>query len=458
MTTHHLTTAAPAAADTLGAHIRRTLGLALPVMVARAGILVLVAVDTAMTGRAGAVELAYYGLAMATQMPMLLVAIGLLMGTVVLTAQAEGAGVPAECGGVWRVALAHAAVFGVVFMAASQAGEWFLGLTGQAPDLARGGGRTLVMFGWSLPAMFLYVATSFFLEGINRPLPGMVVMLIANLLNAGLNWVFIFGNLGAPAMGAEGAALGTTLVRWFMFIALAGYALARVDHRHYGIRGAIADARGVGRRLRRIGYPMGLSHGMESSAFAAMTLFAGLIGVVEVAGYQVAMNLVALAFMCAIGFSTAASVRVGNAVGRRDHPGVGSAGWVAAGLASLVMATFATAYFLIPDLLTAVYTGEAAVAAVAIPTIAVAAFALVPDGVQGVLMGALRGAGDVWPATALYFVSFWLVMVPLGYVLGVGLEGGAPALMTAVVVGSIVAVVSLAVRFHAVSARAVARA
>ncbi len=163
MTTHRQTTAAPAVANTLGAHIRPTLGLALPVMVARAGILVLVTVDTAMTGHAGAVELAYYGLAMAAQVPMMLVAIGLLMGTVVLTAQAEGAGVPAECGGVWRVALAHAAVFGVVFMAASHAGEWFLGFTGQALDLARGGGRALVMFGWSLPAMFLFVATSFFL-------------------------------------------------------------------------------------------------------------------------------------------------------------------------------------------------------------------------------------------------------------------------------------------------------
>ncbi len=442
----------------VGQDIRRTLRLALPVMVARAGILVLVAVDTAMTGHAGAVELAYYGLAMAAQVPMLLVAIGLLMGTVVLTAQAVGAENPGECGGVWRVSLAHAAVFGVVFMALSHAGEWFLLLVGQAPDLAEGGGRVLVMFGWSLPAMFLYTSTTFFLEGINRPVPGMVVMIIANLLNAGLNWVFIYGNWSAPAMGAEGAALATTLVRWFMFAALASYALARVDHRRYGIRGAIVDAWAIGRRLRRIGYPLGLSHGMETSAFAAMTLFAGLLGPLQVASYQVAMNLVALPFMCAIGFATAASVRVSNAVGRLDQPGLRRAGWVATGLATLVLAACGVAYLLVPELLTAVYTRDPAVAAVAVPTILVAAFVLIPDGAQGVLMGALRGTADVWPAAALYLFSFWVVMAPLGYHLGVRLEGGAPALMAAVFVGCVTAVLLLAARFHVVSGRAVARA
>ncbi len=439
-------------------HIGRTLRLALPVMVARAGILVLVAVDTAMTGHAGAIELAYYGLAMALQVPLLLIGIGLMMGTVVLTAQAEGAGVPHECGAVWRVALVHAAALGVVFMALSQAGEWFLGLVGQMPELARGGGRVLIMFGWSLPAVLLHAATSYFLEGINRPLPGMIVMIAANVLNAALNWLFIYGNGGFEAMGAEGAALATTMARWFLVVALAGYALLRVDRRRYGVRGPIAGAVEIGRRLRRIGYPMGLAHGMEAGAFSSLMLFAGLLGPVQLAGYQVGMNLMALVFMCAIGFSTAASVRVGNAVGRRDQHGARRAGWIAVGLAAAVVAAFGVVFRAVPELLAAVYTGEPAVAAVAIPTIGVAALVLVLDGTQGVLIGALRGVADVWPATLLYFVSFWLVMAPLGYVLGVVLGGGAPALMAAVGIGCAIAAASLAARFHVVSRRAVVRA
>ena len=458
MTPGNVPVAPRPAAKTLSEHIGRTLRLALPVMVARAGILVLVAVDTAMTGHAGAVELAYYGLAMAPQMPMLLVGIGLLMGTVVMTAQAEGAGRPGQCGAVWRVALVHAAALGVLFMALCQGGEWFLVLVGQAPELAGGGGRVLVMFGWSLPAMLMYAATTFFLEGINRPTPGMVVMIVANLINFALNWLFIYGNWGMPAMGAEGAALGTTIVRWFMFAALAVYALVGVDRERYGVRAPIDDANRLGRRLRRIGYPMGLSHGLETSAFSALILFAGLLGPTLLAGYQVAMNLVALVFMCAIGFATAASVRVGTAVGRRDPKGLRRAGWVAVGLAALVLAGFTVIGLSIPELLTAVYTDEPDVAAVAIPTIGVAAFVLVLDGAQGVLMGALRGAADVWPAAILYFLSFWVLMAPLGYLLGVAWQGGAPALMTAVGVGCAAAAALLAARFHVVSRRAVARA
>ncbi|MFQ5784317.1 MAG: MATE family efflux transporter [Alphaproteobacteria bacterium] len=444
-------------ANTLGEHVRRTLMLALPVTVARVGILAIVAVDIAMTGHAGTDQLAYYGLAMAPQVVMLIVGIGLLMGTVVLTAQADGAGHSAECGAVWRISLVHALGIGVVFMLLCQAGEWFLALFGQAPDLARGAGGVLAVIGWSMPAILLHTATVHFLEGINRPAPGMVVILFANLINGALNWLFVYGNWGLPAMGAEGAALATAIVRWFMFLALAGYALTRVDRRRYGIAGKIAGARDIGRRLRRIGYPMGLSHGLESSSFAAMTMFAGLLGPVEVGGYQVAMNLVALAFMVALGFATAASVRVGNAVGRRDRTGLRLAGWVAVGLAVLALAAIGVVYYSLPGALTAIYTSDEAVAAVAVPTIAVAAAVLVFDGGQGVCMGALRAVADVWPATVLYLFSFWLVMVPLGYVMGVERGGGAPALMVSVGVGCATAVTLLGLRFHLVSRRAVAR-
>jgi len=439
-------------------HLRRTLQLAIPVMLGRIGILVMVAVDTAMTGHEGPIQLAYYGLALAPQIPMLLVGIGLLLGTVVLTAQANGAGDTRSCGQIWRVALLHGAVLGVLFMALCQGGEHFLAYSGQSPDLAQGGGRVLIMLGWGLPGMLLFSTSTFFLEGINRPLPGMYVMLAANILNAALNWVFIYGNLGAPALGAEGAALGTTLVRWFMFAAIAAYVLIRLDRKKYGLGPARNRDRHLGARLRRVGYPMGIAHGLEASAFSSMTLFAGLRGAVEVSGYLIAMNLVAMVFMGAIGFATAASVRVGNAVGRRDAHGVRVAGWIAVTATASGMVVLGTIFFTLPDMLSAIYASDPRIIAVAIPTLMVAAFVLLPDGAQAVLMGALRGTADVWPATALYLVSFWVVMVPCGYYLGVVRGGGAPALMQAIVIGCLLAALLLGWRFHIVSRRAVARA
>ena len=443
---------------TLRAHLRETLRLALPVMLARLGVLTIVTMDTAMSGHASGDDLAWYSVAIAPQIPLLLVGIGLLMGTVVLTAQAVGAGAPERCGAIWRTALVHAAVAGAVMATACTFGEEFLLATGQPADIAAGGGRVLVAIGFGMPAMLLYVATSFFLEGIGRPVPGMVIIIGANLLNVALNWLLIFGHGGFPALGAEGAAIASSIVRWCMFAAAALYVLRYVSRRRFGITAAADPAERLGPRMRWIGLPMGIAHGLEASAFAAMTLIAGLLGAVQVGGYSVPMNLLALAFMGAIGLSTAASVRVGNAVGRGDSAGVRWAGWVAVGVAVVYLAATTAVFGLVPETLAALYTTDAAVIAIAGPTILVAAIAAIPDGVQGVLMGALRGAADVWPATLLYIFSFWMVMVPLGYWLAVPRGLGAPGLMAGVVAGATVAALLLGWRFRVVSARAVRRA
>lgn len=438
----------------LGGHIWRTLGFALPVICSRVGLLALVIVDIAMSGRQSAVELAYYALSTAFLMPMMMIGVGILMGTVVLTAQAIGADNPRECGAVWRVSMIHAAWFGGLAFFLCYGAEWVLLATGQAPDLARGAGGVMAMFSWGMPAMLLYFATSFFLEGISRPMPGVVVVLFANVANGGLNWIFIHGAVdGVPAMGAEGAALATSIVRWVMFAALAAYCLWRLDGRYYGIRGAITHARQTGARLRRIGYPMGLGIALESTSFSAMMLFAGLLGTTQIAAYQIAMNLLAFAFMFSIGFATVASVRVGNAVGRRDQPGVRAAGWVSVGLAALVLAAVGTIYAFTAEGLVMIYNSEPAVVAIAVPAVLMTALVALPDGIQGVLGGALRGAADVWPATGLYVIAFWLLMVPLGYYLGVTQGGGAAGLMIAVLAGVIVAAVLLGLRFHFVSRR-----
>ena len=443
---------------TLRAHLRETMRLAFPVMLARLGVLTIITMDTAMSGHASGADLAWYSVAIAPQIPLMLVGIGLLMGTIVMTAQAVGAGTPERCGAIWRTALAHAAVAGVVMAAACGFGEAFLRAAGQPEDIAVGGGRVLVAIGFGIPGVLLYVATSFFLEGIGRPVPGMVIIIAANILNVGLNWLLIFGHGGFPAMGAEGAAIASSIVRWCMFAAAALYVLRYVNRRRFGITAAADSAERLGPRIRRIGLPMGIAHGLEASAFAAMTLIAGLLGTAVVGGYSIPMNLLALAFMGAIGLSTAASVRVGNAVGRGDPAGVRWSGWVAVGVAAVYLAAIAVVFALVPGPLAALYTADAAVLAIAVPTILAGAVAAIPDGVQGVLMGALRGASDVWPATFLYVFSFWVVMVPLGYWLAIPRGLGAPGLMIAVVAGATVAALLLGWRFRVVSARAVRRA
>lgn len=438
---------------TIAQHIRRTLALAFPVMVARAGLLIMVAVDTIMTGHAGATELAYYAISMAPQTTMMTVGIGLLVGTVVLTAQADGAGRTADCGRIWRLGLLNAAGLGAIYWVVLQWGEAILLLLGQEPGIAAGGGRTLLMFAPGMPAILLFVATSFFLEGIARPRAGMVVSLSANLVNAGLNWLLIFGHLGLPAMGAAGAALATTVTRWLMVAAMVAYILLRIDSARYGIRAPLKGYFGTARKLLLLGLPLALATGFETSAFATNAIFAGWMGEAALGGYQIALNFLALIYMLTIGLATATAVRVANAVGRQDPVGMGRAGWVGTGLVVALMLVVALLILLGRGGIASLYTSDAAVRSVALAALAIAAWMVIVDGAQGVLMGALRGAADVVVPTAMYFVSFWGLTVPLAYWLGVSAGHGVEGLMWAAFAGLAAATLLLGLRFHGLTGR-----
>ncbi len=451
MTTKPSTTTFRPGAMGLREHAVRTVRLAVPVMLARVGLLLIVAADSAMTGQAGAGELAAYALAVAPQVPMLLFGIGLLMGTLVLGAQADGAGEVKMAGWYWRIALRQGLIIGSGFALLCFLGERFLLLTGQSQALAEAGGKVLLMLSWGIPAILLHTATSFFLEGIGRPTPGAWIMLAANLVNILLNWILIFGHWGAPAMGAQGAALASSAVRWSMFIALAVYAVNTLEHSLHGLSGKIINRRQLSRRLLIFGAPLAIAHSIESAAFASMVLFAGLMGTLHVAAYQLSFNIVSTTFMAAMGIAAAASIRVANAKGRRDPTGMSNAGWVAVSITAVILSLIGLSYATMPEYFAQLYSNDPEVLAIAVPCVLVAAMAIIPDGIQGVLMGALRGAGDIWPATLRYCLSFWGVMVPAGYYFGVKQGGGAPALVLAIFLGTSLAMILLAQRFYKTS-------
>ena len=219
------------------------------------------------------------------------------------------------------------------------------------------------------------------------------------------------------------------------------------DHARFGLRGRIAEKAQLAIRLLRIGAPLAVTHGIEASAFATLTILAGFLGTIPLGGFQVAMNLVAIVFMCALGFSTAASVRVGNAVGRRDRDGARRAGWTATALVVIVMTVFGAVFLLFPNELASVYTNDPAVRRIAAPTIVVAALVLVVDGAQGVLIGALRGAADTMVPAFAYLLSLWGLLVPLAYHMAVDQGGGAPALMVALSIALTVLAGLLVARF-----------
>ena len=219
--------------------------LAVPVVIARSGLMAMASVDLLMVGHYAADDLAWASLGGMAAGPLIGVLVGLLIGTMVSTALAFGARDEAAAGAVWRRSVPYALVLGAAMTVACLFGTPFFRAIGQADGLAEGAGRVLAILGLGLPGIALYITSAFWLEAIGRPGPGMVLMIAGNVLNVALNWVLVYGHLGLPAMGAEGSAWATTAMRWVMGLSLAAAIWWLPEARRLGVRSRLAGPGGA---------------------------------------------------------------------------------------------------------------------------------------------------------------------------------------------------------------------
>ena len=434
-------------------HVLELIRLAGPVVVTRAGILTMALVDVVMVGRYSTQEIAYLAIGNAPVVTLIVTSVGLMMGTLVMTAKAFGAGELVQCGVVWRRSVPYGFVIGLIGLLSCAFGEQLLLLSGQTPDLSRGGGTVMLVLGLGLPANLVFVAGNFFLEAIKRPLPGMAAMVGVNLLNVLLNWVLIYGHWGFPALGAAGSAWATTLCRIALAVMIVAFLWNMRDHKDFGIRIPGFSRWRDWADQRRLGYASGLGGAVESSAFSILTLFAGWLGTYQLAAFSIATNLIALIFMVALGFGTATAVRVGFAYGRRDPQELALAGWTGLGLNTVVMCLLGAVLFVFPGTLASIYSSDPELIALAAPLIGFTAFVMIADGGQVVMVSTLRGRGDAWLPVAMYVFCFYGLMVPLSWWFAFKLDQQALGLYQGILITSVVSILMLALRFHWLSRR-----
>ncbi len=438
--------ALPSLGIRLRPELRALLRLAIPVMTSRAGLLVMTTVDTVMTGWVSGEELAFLAIGLAPFIFTMLIGTGLLTGTVVLVAQTHGAKQVADCGRIWHAALVEAALFGLMAILLLRHVEAFLLAFGQSPAIAAGGAEVAWMLVLGMPAMLGYIATTLFLEGIGRPEVGVAVIALGNLLNIGLNWLLIHGGLGIAPGGASGAALATSLARWAMLALIAGYAFLAPSVRAFGSADRFAPDWRLQTKLLRLGGPFAVSQGLESGAFQSLTLFCGWLGATALAAYQIALNLTALVFMATVGLATATAIRVGSGIGAGAPERARIAAWLGVGVTLTVMLSLAPLIGLGAKDIARLYTTDPAVLELASRTLWLVSLVIVADGAQGVLTGALRGAADLWPPMAIHVTSFWLVLVPVAWLLAFPLGKGVAGLLGGVLTGLLVATLLLGCR------------
>lgn len=438
--------------DSVRDHLSSTVRLALPVMLSRAGLVLMLTVDTAIVGHLPFADrqLAAFGGALIPVAILQTAAIGLLIGVIVRTAQLEGAGKPQACGQVWRLGLILALAIGTIYAALFTNGSAILGdLLRQPTGVANDGGEVLRILGWGMPGILAFIACAHFLEGVNRAVPPMLLMLGGNVLNAILAYGLGAGAFGFPALGVAGVATATTVVRWAMGIGAVLLVLVTVDRRRYGITLRHTDGWSGLVPLLRLGLPLAAAIGLETACFSMIVNMSGWLGPISLATMHAAINYTSFVYMLTIGLATAAAVRVGNAVGGGDWRNAQRAGWIAVALAGGLMIGAGVVTTLFADAAAGILTDDPDVLAVLVPILAgVVSLLVVVDSLQGVLMGALRGCADTMIPTIIYGVSFWIIGVPAGYWWGYHQDLGPNALTWALLAALAAATVALAWRFQ----------
>ena len=329
----------------------------------------------------------------------------------------------------------------------------FLQFTGQNEDLARIGGEVIAVSGLGLPFVLFYVASAFFLEGIKRPLPGMLLIIAANILNVLFNWMFVYGNLGLPAMGAVGAAWGTNIVRVGLGLSLGIYVWQLRDHARLAIRQPAGGGWREWRLQRKIGYAAGLSIGIESATFNGLGIMAGWMGTFALGVHAIALNLLSFIAMIAIGLGSAVGIQVGFANGQKDYVRVRRAGWSGLGVGIIAAALIAIFLAVAPDWFSGLYTVDPVLIDLARPVVVLLAAIVVFDGAQLVMNNVLRARGETWVISKLNMAAFLFVMIPLGWWLGIVQGRGVGGLYEAVFVACLVSMSMLTGYFFILCSR-----
>jgi MATE family multidrug resistance protein len=387
--------------------------LAAPLAAAELAWMAMGVVDTIMAGPLGPAALGAASLGGSVYWTVAVCATGFLLGMDTLIAQSYGAGDLADCrrslvNGIWLGSLLAPLAGGGILLSLP-----LLRSFGINPRVY----QELVPFAsalaWSVIPLFLYTALRRYLQALHIVKPITFAILTANLVNFAANWAFIYGHWGMPAMGLRGSAWATVLARGYMALVLLGVAIGR--HAFLGVHWR-PDTLRV-RALLWLGAPAAMQIGIEAAIFALVAALAGKLDEASLAAHAIANNVISVTYMVPLGISSAAAVRVGNAIGRLDPKDAAAAGWAALLLACSFMTAAGLALFLIPETIIRIYSSDPSVIRVGVALLAIAAFFQLGDGAQAAVTGALRGLGDTRTPMLAHLVCYWAVGLPVAWLL-----------------------------------------
>lgn len=410
------------------AESRSTIRLAVPLIIGQLGQMLIGLSDTLMLGWLGVTPLAACSFANTLMYLPMMVGIGMSMAVSIRVSQARGAGDPATARAALRHGLQISVALGLLTLAGTFAVLPFLGLFRQDPRVVAIVPDFLLLVAASMIPAMASMAVKNHADAMNRPWSVFWISIAGVALNILLNWLLIFGRLGAPRLGLEGAAVATLIARTASLAGMIVWCRRDTALREWVPVRWLRPPEWEGLKdLLRTGFPASMHLLAEVSAFVAATLIIGNMGEAALASHQVALQCAATVFMVPLGISMALTVRVGEAFGARNHavmrPIVVS-GW---GMGIACMLVSASSFIFFNDRLAGLFIDDPAVRQIAASLLVVAGAFQFCDSMQIIASGALRGLDDVKVPAWLALGAYWVVSIPVGWLLaypaGLGVTG-----------------------------------
>lgn len=434
-------------------HARETLVLGLPLIGSHLAQMALHVTDTVMVGWYGVVPLAAVVLGASSFFIIFVVGSGFAKAVMPLVAAAMGQGDEVQVRRDTRMGLWLSIAYGLALYPVFWGSGPILLALGQQPEVAALAQDYLRIAGLGLvPALCVTVLQSY-LAALHRTQVVLWVTLLAVAVNIAVNWALIFGNWGFPELGVRGAAIATVVVQGLSLLALALYAGFLPALRRFRLfqRFWRPDWHAMG-QVFRLGLPIGLTGLAEGGMFQASALMMGWIGTVELAAHGIALEVAALTFMMHVGLSSSATIRIARFDGAKDHVALRRAAQVAVALSFAVALASVALFLAVPELIVSLFIDmtkpeSAAILAYGTVLLGLAALFQLGDGMQVMALGLLRGVQDTRVPLILAAVSYWLVGIPMSYLLAFPLGLGGVGLWLGLVVGLVCASASLMWRF-----------
>jgi multidrug resistance protein, MATE family len=408
--------------------------------------------DTVMAGRLGARDLAGLAVGVSYFNLFFLFGLGMFMAVSPAVAHAYGADDIPRVARYMRQSLWLALILSIVHVAGLWQAEPALRIVGIAPEIMPIAVGYVHAISWGMPGLLGFYALRFTSEGLGYTKPIMYIGFCGLALNIFGNWVFMYGKLGMPELGAVGCGVATAISMWSMFGIMLLYFLKHRVYRRcqFFARFELPDVR-VSGELLRLGIPIAGSVLAEGGLFVAAALLMGVMGAVTAGAHQIALNYAALMFMVPLAASSATTIHAGHLLGRGEVAAARHAGFVGIGVCAGIMLVSACAILLLNDQIAAMYTRDAEVRDLAATLLLVAALFQVSDGVQVGAAGALRGFKDTAVPMTICVFSYWAIGFCLAYVLGIQQGRGPIYVWLGLTAGLTVSAILLTTRYGRVA-------